>query len=370
VKSFARSFFILILLAGFACALRADNCAICGDPIYGPEYLVTDKVTGEQLLVCSNCIKLPRCFICGLPVKDGVELPDGRWLCARDAKVAVLDADDIEQTYDEVHDDLDRLFSRFTEFPTNVDVSVIDRIDVNSMFNTMGNAFESPDLLGYTQPVMSENQKRYKIALLTGQPVAELREVCAHELSHAWVGENVSPQRHARIARDAEEGFCEMVGYLLMDSQGEEAEKKRVLANAYTRGQVRLFIEAEQRYGFDQILDWMKYGETSKLDKDNLDEIRDVKIPAATPFAENFSGGNDGAAAASAPEPAKIELQSVLWSGNPIAIINGRSFFLNDEASVKFDGTNATIRCLEIRQNFVRIQNLDSGGEQKLFLPK
>ena len=82
----------------------------------------------KNRLVCSNCIKLPRCSICGLPVKENyVELPDGRWLCARDAKTVVLKADDIEQICGQVKDDLDRLFSRFTSFPTNVDVTVIDR---------------------------------------------------------------------------------------------------------------------------------------------------------------------------------------------------------------------------------------------------
>ena len=33
-------------------------------------------------------------------------------------------------------------------------------------------------------------------------------------------------ERHGRLARDAEEGFCEMVGYLLMDSQNEEVGKE------------------------------------------------------------------------------------------------------------------------------------------------
>ena len=130
-----------------------DICAICGQPIQGTIYLMTDKVTGEKVLVCSDCIKLPLCSICGLPVKDnGVALPDGRHLCARDAKTVVLKADDIEQICGQVKDDLDRLFSRFTSFPTNVDVTVIDRIDVNSMFYTEGNGSESPDLLGCIRP--------------------------------------------------------------------------------------------------------------------------------------------------------------------------------------------------------------------------
>src|SRR5579862_2524208 len=111
--------FLVILFTGVALAASADVCAICGEEIRGQTYFVTDRVTGEKVEVCSNCINLPRCFICGLPVKDGVQLPDGRWLCARDAKTAVLNSDDIQRTFSDVHDDLDKLFSRYTTFPTN-----------------------------------------------------------------------------------------------------------------------------------------------------------------------------------------------------------------------------------------------------------
>ena len=203
---------IIFLMAcfcfGTSVAARGDVCAICGKPIYGTVYIMTDQVTGEKVLVCSDCIKLPRCSICGLPVKDGgVELPDGRYLCARDAKTVVLKADDIEQICGQVKDDLDRLFSRFTSFPTNVDVTVIDRIDVNSMFNTEGNSSESPDLLGCIRPVTVNNQTRYKMSLLIGMPLAQLKETCAHEYSHAWVGENVPKERKGEIGSRRRGGF-------------------------------------------------------------------------------------------------------------------------------------------------------------------
>src|SRR5215469_7420787 len=87
------------LLICFAVAARADVCAICGEEIHGTVYFVTDKVTGEKVEVCSTCIQLPRCYICGLPVKDGTQLPDGRWLCARDAKTAMVNAEDILHTF-------------------------------------------------------------------------------------------------------------------------------------------------------------------------------------------------------------------------------------------------------------------------------
>lgn len=360
-----------ILFATFltclALSARADVCAICGQEIRGQIYLITDRVTGDKVEVCGNCISLPRCFICGLPVKDGVELPDGRWLCTRDAKVAVLNADDVERIFGDVHDDLDKLFARYTSFPTNVDASAIDQVDVDSQFNN-GSA-ENSDVLGFTQGISIGGLKRYKIGLLTGQSEAQLEEVCAHELSHAWVGENVPPERHARLQRDTEEGFCEMMGYLLVDSKGEESEKKRVLANAYTRGQVKLFVEAEQEYGFDDILEWMQYGVTDRLEEGHLDEIRDVKMPPSTFNAPLSTQTSVTSPPVHTAAPSTLRLQGILWSSLPSAVINGHSFFAGNEFKIILGQSKVLIRCVNIGKNSVTVRYVDSGKEVVLQLP-
>ena len=366
-------FLMVCLLAAFSLgrpvAAWAEICDICGQPVRGTVYISTDKVTGEKKIVCSDCIRLPRCAICGLPVKDnGLQLPDGRVLCARDARTAVVKADEAERICGRIKDDLDRLFSRYTAFPANVDVTVIDRIDVDTMFSPGGNDFESPNLLGCIRPETVNHETRYKMRLMIGLPLAELKATCAHEYSHAWVGENVPKERRATLGRDAEEGFCELVAYLLMDSQGEEAQKKFILQNRYTRGQVDLFIEAEKRYGFDQILDWMKYGEAGQLVEGHVDQLRDVKMPLAKPVADNpaiYHGTNKPAAT---PAPAILKLDGVLWGSHPVAIINGCSFLANDQNPVKIGGTNVTIRCLDIQKASVRIQDVHSGKEQELHL--
>jgi Protein DA1 len=367
------SFLIAILMTAFGWGgtpdAWADVCAICGKPITGTAYIATDGVTGERKIICSDCAKLPHCYICGLPVKEGgVELADGRYLCARDSKTVVLNADEAGRVCDEVKDELDRLFSRYTSFPTNVDVTVIDRIDVDSMFHPAGNDFESPNLLGCIQPVTANGETRYKMRLMTGLPLAELKETCAHEYSHAWVGENVNRARRG-LGRDAEEGFCELVGYLLMDSQQEELEKKRVLQNRYTRGQIDLFIEAEQRYGFDQVLDWMKYGTTSQLEAGHLQDLRDLNVPAAEPASHPVNHPAHLNSTPAIPVPATITLQGILWGSAPTAIINGHSFEVNDVSKVKFGETNVTLRCVAIQPSSVFVQNVSSGQEQELHLP-
>lgn len=364
-------FGILLICFGLAVRVTAVDCAICGQEIWGTVFLLTDPSTGQKLMVCSNCAALPRCFICGLPAYNGTKLEDGRWLCEKDAKTAVLDVHDIRQIFGEVHDDLDRQFSRFTSFPTNIDVCAIDRIDVDSMYELYGKSLESPDLLGFTEPISANGAARYKIGLINGQSQAQLEEVCAHELSHAWVGENVPKERHDRLARDAEEGFCEMMGYLYVDSKGEEGEKKRVMENLYTRGQVKLFVEAEQEYGFDEILDWMQYGVDPKLEEGHLDIIRDVKMPT-TRAVTHLAGENPivYAAVHAPPAPATIELQGIMWGTAPSAIINGRSFFKGDEFKVQVGTAKVSICCLTIHKTSVRIKNVDSGQEQYLALPK
>jgi len=281
----------------------------------------------------------------------------------------VVKADEAERVCSQVKDDLDRRFSRFTAFPANVDVTVIDRIDVDTMYSPGGNDFESPNLLGCIRPETAGRATRYKMSLMTGLPLAELKATCAHEYAHAWVGENVPKERRARLGRDAEEGFCELVAYLLMDSQSEEGQKKFIRQNHYTRGQVDLFLEAEKRYGFDQVLDWMKYGEGSQLEAGHVDQLRDVKMPAAgsvagDPVVYRAPGTNLPVSA-----PAVLKLDGILWGNRPVAIVNGRSFLANDLNPVKVGGTNVIIRCLAIQKTSVRILNVGSGKEQELRLP-
>ena len=391
LKKCALLIFILISFA-LPAAAAADICAICGKEITDTIYLVTDTVTGEKEMVCASCVKLPRCFICGLPVKDdGVTLPDGRCLCPRDKRTAVLTPNEAQRVADEVHDRLDRLLARFTSFPTNVDVTVLDRIDVDQMFQPDGNDFESPNLLGCIQAKIDGNRKRYAMRLMTGLPLAELQATAAHEFSHSWVGENVPLSRRDSLSRNAEEGFCELIAYLLMDSQNEAAQKNFILKNFYTRGQVQLFIEANQAYGFDQILDWMRYGDTSELESGRLDKVRDVTMPtpgsiaASRPAVNNRNvassvpkatdlkaaaltagDGTGNSAPVAAPAPETLKVQGIFWGKSPSAIVSGHTVFPDDRFKVTIGGKALNLHCLEIRKDSVRIENVDTGIKQDL----
>jgi len=120
-----RFFLALTVCSLWAGPLMADpdRCAVCGGELTGTVFLITDKVTNEKKQICYACSTLTEtCFVCGLPVKSNyTHLLDGRCLCARDAKNAVLNEDEAKRVCDETKESLDRLFSRFLTFPgTNV----------------------------------------------------------------------------------------------------------------------------------------------------------------------------------------------------------------------------------------------------------
>jgi len=360
----------LLLVAGFFPVwLRADapRCAVCGGPIGATVYTVQDNVTGEKKQICSDCFLLnTTCFVCGMPAKTNyIELSDGRVLCARDAKTAVLDEDQARRICRETRDKLDRLFSRFLSFPeTNVTVSIIDRVHLQELFKFAGHDYVCPNVWGYVESRAKHGHYEHSMSLLIALPQAAFEATCAHEYTHTWLNENLTEARKRSLGRDADEGFCELVSFLLMESENEEFQKKQILLNAYTRGQIHLLIAAERRYGFGDVVDWMKFGTDDRLRGDDLGRIR--ALESAQPKAvalTNFP--------AYKLQPALVAnalvLKGVTWAKNrPLALINDRTFAPQEQGAVLVGTTNLTIRCLAISADAVRIRVIGSGQEQEL----
>jgi hypothetical protein len=350
--------------------LRADSdrCAICGGEFGETIYAITDRVTGDTLQICRTCATWPdRCFICGLPVrKDFLALPDGRFLCARDARTAVLDPAEARRICRQVHDDLDRLFSRFLSFPdTNVDVAIVDRVNLLA-FKVPGNDFICPNLLGYIQPRRIRGQVRYEMSLLSALPEVEFKAVCAHEYGHAWVFANVPAARRRTLGQDAHEGFCELLAFLLMDAEQAEAQKRAILENHYTRGQIQLFVEAERRYGFNDIVDWMKYGVDAQLDPDDPGRVRNVSLPHHLP-PQNLAPTEY--AVRLPREPDRLVLRGISLDPHlPLAFINDQTLTVGESAPVRLGNGRVRVRCVAIDDHSVRVRVLDSGEERELRL--
>jgi hypothetical protein len=353
---------------------QVEHCAVCKTVLAGKVYLLPDNVTGEKVQVCPECLKLSSvCFMCGLPVKENFkELPDGRLLCARDVKNAVIDDDEARQTVMEVQDALDRLLSRFITFPSSkLETAVVDRVNLMALFSLPGHDYECPNVLGYTQSKTNDNKVTYKVSVLSGLTKSQLKATCAHELTHAWVFENVSRARRKSLGSDGHEGFCELVAYLLMDSQGDEDAKKQILLNHYTRGQINLFIEAEHRFGFNEVVEWVKNGQDALLHGEDLNRIRNLQIASRKPGPNKISSATATPAYVQRPVSGATDfvLKGVSWSpSRPMAMINDRTFEMNEQGQVRVSGTNVLIRCVSIRPDGARVRVVGSGAERDLRL--
>lgn len=386
---------ILIWLLAPA-ALAIEVCQACKKEIRGDTIITwTDEVTRTKHYLCTDCPKrYSRCYLCSVPVlKDFTTLPDGRVICKRDFQTVITDEKQAIQICEQVKEDLDRQFVRFMTFPsTNVTIQLMDRVNLQEMYKVIGSDFTCPNTRGYTWPKTNDGQRTFEIAILSGVQKEELMTVCVHEYTHAWHIENLPPARAKSIGKDAVEGFCELMAYLYAEQQGLAAGKSNILANHYTRGQVHLFIEAERRFGFNEIVEWMKYGDTPLLLTNELQRVRQLDVAAATALPSNavhqaeapvVSNTNLPAATNPPPAivttastnepaklPAKLMLQGIIWSTTqPMAIINHRTFGSGDRAEIRMAAANLLIRCLEIRTNSVLIQIEATGERQELFLP-
>jgi hypothetical protein len=359
----------------FAVSAPAQSiyCAVCGQPVGETVIFTADKVAGgPKKTVCLDCSQSPMtCYLCGMPVrKHFKELSDQRVLCARDAKAVVLEETEAMQIAKQVKDSMDRHFSRFTTFTDAVTLRLADRVDIMDLYHVPGNDFDCPNVLGYTQRQTNTTPATYTVSLLSGLPAWELRATTAHEWSHTWIFENVSAARQKHLDRDAKEAFCELVSYLLMESQGEKAALSMIRSNAYTRGQILLFIDAERRFGFNEVVDWMKFGVDAKLNADALDRVREVKMPAATNTVAS-------AAAVLVHTPVSIvpltdvTLQGITWSATqPTALINDRTFSANEERKIAVGSTNVLVRCVAIRKDAVVVRVGEAGEVRTLKLKR
>jgi hypothetical protein len=369
-----RPVFVLLLILVFASPARAagDLCAVCEKEIRFTVYTREDQITHELRFLCGDCRKLSEvCYLCGLPVLRGfIKLPDGRAICEREARTAVLDEAQALTICEQVREDMDRQFLRFLQFPqTNVTVQLMDRVRLQELYKIIGNDFSCPNTLGCTETKSRAGRPVFTISLLAALPKETLMTTCIHEYAHTWVIENVPPARQRTLGKDAVEGFCELLAYLFAEQHGLMQAKSNLVANHYTRGQIHLFVATHQQYGLGDIVDWMKSGEDQLLQRDDLSRVRRLQA-----YDQAWSMNNRSAARPSnripakskmaskvpsaAPQlPDKLILQGIIWSKTqPVATINGRNFSLNQETELLLRDGTLLVRCLEIEPNAVVLQ--------------
>jgi hypothetical protein len=235
------------------------------------------------------------------------------------------------------------------------------------MFKIVGNDLSCPNVWGCTTRQTNDLKVGYQISLLSGLPRDLLKATSVHEYTHVWLSENLPAARRRAISPDAVEGFCELVSYLAMEAQRENDILGVIRSNRYTRGQILLFLEAERRFGLNEVVDWMLHGEDDRLSEEDVGRVRRVTLPSRTNGVASTASPVPPATAS--PSPGSLTLQAVFWSPTrPTAVINGRSFEAHEQASIRLGHTNVTLRCLDIRRDSARVSLVETGEERELKL--
>jgi hypothetical protein len=287
-----------------------------------------------------------------------------------------LDEKQATKICEQVKYELDRLLIRFISVPeTNVTVQLMDRVKLQELYKIIGRDFSCPNTLGCTETKTNVGQRVFEISILSGQPKEDLMTTCVHEYAHTWIIENVPPSRSKTLGKDAVEGFCELLSYLFAEQQGLKAGKANILANHYTRGQIHAFIAAHQQYGLADIVDWMKAGEDSLLQREDLSRLRRMagpELPKTNAIAfspARFDTTNSIPLVAKPNLLEKLVLQGIIWSRtSPMATINGRNFSVNDESSVPLANGTVNVRCLEIAPGSVLVRTNQAAEPLRLQL--
>jgi hypothetical protein len=309
-------------------------------------------VMGKQA-ICEPCSKLETtCAVCRLPIRNhGRKLDDGRWLCDRDDAAGVFGTDEALRTNEATWRDLQRLLTGTGVLPReNITVQLVDATQLKKLNQAMPSEHDDRSVLGLTRTrSFSPRQHQHQIYLLNGLGRARLAAVCAHEYTHTWLHENVPAERG--LDHDTVEGFCELVAYKLMAERGEEIEKRIILANAYTRGQVNAFVQAEGEHHFHRIVKWVKTGQDEVLPRTNSTRVLALRRqePAVLPWPPP--------SAAPTRVPDRLMLKGL--SGNAtrrFALINDCTLTQGEEGRVRVGNSSLLVRCVEVRVRSVMLR--------------
>ena len=358
--------FLLLLAADLAASGETTlRCSVCQSRISGQFLWYSAPALEEKQSVCEPCSKLDtKCAVCSLPVRNhGRKLDDGRWLCAKDFESGIFSQPEALRIYEETRRDLQAILAGTGVIPgRNISVSLVDGNQLKKFNQAMPSEHEDRSLLGLTRTrIAPSRQFTHQIYLLNGLGRARLAAIAAHEYTHTWLHENVPTERG--LDNDTVEGFCELVAYKLMTLRKEEVEKKIILANAYSRGQVNAFVQAEASHHFHRIVKWVKTG---------IDEV----LPT-TNAVRQLALVDDGPAPARWPPPLPqptavpdtLLLRGISTTPNRrYALINDCTLTKNEKGRVRVGTSNVIVRCVDIRTRSAVIQIEGIASPKELFL--
>ena len=172
------------------------------------------------------------------------------------------------------------------------------------------------------------------------------------------------------MEKNTQEGFCELIAYKYMESLHETDQMENIKKNNYTVGQILVLLEADNKYGFNTVMEWIKNGEDTTVSMANLDRIRALRDNRTSPaIASTGSGLIYGAAITPTPVPDTLVLKGISGSGaRRFALINNTTFEAMEKSRVRVGQTSMSVTCVEIGKDSVTIQVDGQPEKKQLFL--
>jgi hypothetical protein len=341
---------VSLLTLGVLSPAWAEQCAVCKENIVGEFVWLDHPAMPERRAVCQTCYKLETvCSVCRLPVKqDGVKLDDGRLLCSFHAQDAILAQPEADTVFVDTKREMMRLLRGCGTTPDrNITLTLVDGPHMLKLAEELHTEDGPEKTVGLTRSRREGTDWTHTVYVLSGQRRTRLLATAAHEYTHAWINENVPADR--RLSHNTIEGFCELAAYRIMSDLNEEAEKRFILSNSYTRGQISMFVKLEDSHQFYRLVEWMKAGVEDHLDAGNADSVLALRKPeAALPVWPQ---------AVPTKVPDTLQLKGVAGQpGHRLVLVNDLTLAVGEGGQARVGTSKIPIRCLAATESTAEIE--------------
>jgi len=352
---------ILLMLSALVIVLSSDLRAQTRQPARLCVACDKGPLTGQiwksdHGFICRECYAIERrCWICGLPAsKNFIKMADGRFICRREARNAVVKEDDVQQLFQRTRNAVKRMTRGYMNLRSpkiNVEIfsqPVWDPDGTKSALHRQGLA---------TTRMVGESF-HHNVMLISGLVNTNLIGVSAHEFTHLWINENRGDHR---IEPQTMEAICEMVAYKLAQTYRHHNYMQEIRQNPYTEGRAARLLPLVERYGLKALLRWVIEGQGETPSAKDLARLRSVRA-AATASMSNSGASSGSPLYSNAPQaarkkPKELELKGVIGSpGNYTAMISGAMFRAGETRTVKLEGRSVRVKCIKIEKRAVTLE--------------
>ncbi|MBN2790726.1 MAG: hypothetical protein JXR69_11095 [Candidatus Delongbacteria bacterium] len=216
-----------------------DRCEFCGKRVQNG-YYIGNK---HGAFFCSDCMKKPKCYLCGHP-DDCTTLSDGRLICHKCEKTAIISPSDARDIFDEVRikmkEKMDLSTDHIIEFKlVNIhELSEESELQYTNEFMEQGLFVHEERTRTYTKTktlfgfefgkeIKTEIINNFSILMLFSLTKDKFIEVAAHELAHDWMQENYPNITDLKIS----EGWAEFVASQVNNHYGNSHMNTRMKEN-------------------------------------------------------------------------------------------------------------------------------------------